>query len=243
MICISVDHRSSTTSVHARNVRPPIVCGVSAFTPSSQVDHLVDERSKQTVSIRLYSKHPNHQLAASNEKPWSKPSMSVIPLAPASIEFLPFRPSFHLPLRFNVNSTLPDDPDLQACRFHLDIPLPDALFIDPDEVRDALRPGVEWSLEPDVIDIERPVQVDAEPTHLYLSLPGPLATGAEAGSVLRLDTNVKVPMHARYLEPNDHGRETVWLFAEEAPLRGAWVCRADEQHGESSKYRHAKSKV
>jgi hypothetical protein len=162
-------------------------------------------------------------------------SMSVFPLAPASIEFLPFRPSFHLPLRFNINSTLPDHPDLQDCRLHLDVSLPDALFIDPDEIRDAMHPGIEWSLEPDVVDIERPVRLDADPTYLYLSLPAP--AGADPGveeeeGTGRLDMTVKVPMHARYLRPNDHGRETIWLFTEEEPLRGGWVCRADEQHGQ-----------
>jgi hypothetical protein len=153
---------------------------------------------------------------------------TIVPLASGSIALLPFRPSFHLPLRFTVNAKDPSHASESVpspCRLHLDISLPDAVFYDRDELRDAL-PDFEWTLRPDVIDIERPVQPSAPLSHLHLAPTDRFFSrkprdGEEFG-----ERKVKIPIHARYLEPNAAGLDTIWLFSGvgSGQVKGGWVC-------------------
>jgi len=162
---------------------------------------------------------------------------SVIPLAPQSIDFQPLRSSSHPSLRFTLNTTLPSFSDFlsvrQGCHIHLDLSFPDALFIDREELRDTLG-DIAWTLEPDFIDIERPVLPrgpDGEHpqamSHLYLEM-------RHIDDKYTEETKVKVPLHARYLAPREDGHETVWLFSggQSGEVRGGWVCGGDRHKSE-----------
>jgi hypothetical protein len=82
----------------------------------------------------------------------------------------------------------------------VEITLPDAFFIDRDE----LGTGVDWELTLGV-DIERP---EKEGEGVVLQL--------------RMDTDtVDIPMHARYLAPNEAGRRGVEVVAS---ARAGWKC-------------------
>jgi hypothetical protein len=112
-----------------------------------------------------------------------------------------------------------------ASTYHVSFNLPDAIFVDRDEIIDlwgqedssagTSRRRIEWNLSPKKIDIERPVRNTTEVSTLRLAFSG----------VDVLD----VPLHARYLEPNDHGFEVVSLFGDEGVKTG-WDCAS--LHGE-----------
>ena len=178
----------------------------------------------------------------------SQGESSTIPLAPQSLSFQPFRSSSHPSLRFTLNTTLPSISDFlsirQGCHVHLDLSFPDALFIDREELRDTLG-DVSWTLEPDFIDIERPVlpngpdgERSEELAHLYLEIK-------HIDDKYTEETVVKVPLHARYLEPREGGHETVWLFAggSSGEVRGGWVCGTDRHKSESQLGRKKKRAV
>ena len=105
-----------------------------------------------------------------------------------------------------------------ASTYHVSFTLPDAIFVDRDEIIDlwgqsssagSSRRKIEWDLLPKNIDIERPVRNTTEVTSLRLAFSG---------------MNVlDIPLHARYLEPNDHGAESIALFQDGAAQAG-WDC-------------------
>lgn len=124
------------------------------------------------------------------------------------IELVP-SPAFHPNLRVT-------QPESRAgCSYHVSLTLPDAIFIDRDELIDLWGQSrdeharVEWWLSPVTIDIERPVRDDAPTSVLRL----------------RLDTAtpLDIPMHARYLRPNESGRQEVTLFGQDA-IQTGWKC-------------------
>lgn len=105
-----------------------------------------------------------------------------------------------------------------ASTYHVSLTLPDAIFVDRDEIIDLWgqsssagrsRRKIEWDLSPKNIDIERPVRNTTEVTSLRLAFSG-------------IDV-LDVPLHARYLEPNDHGAESITLFQDGA-VEAGWDC-------------------
>lgn len=138
-----------------------------------------------------------------------------------------------------VSSTI-NPSQSQRCTLHLLLSFPDALFLDPSELPDVFAASsagagagasnVKWALSPDVIDIERAVH--AHPPSAFresdLSLTidrtSQEETGAEKGaSVSELVTEVELdlPLHARYLQPNQPGYEEVQVLRD---IQGGWVC-------------------
>ena len=127
------------------------------------------------------------------------------------LTYQPLKPSFHPHLLITYNSTSPF-PDLN-CEIHLSLALPDALFLDPSTISDhfASQPIQDWSLSPQVIDIERAVLIHpSESSLLGLKL-------VEGNGPVHLS----IPLHARYLAPNDVGSEVVSI---EQPISAGWVC-------------------
>lgn len=168
--------------------------------------------------------------------------MQVVPLSTGDVTFAPLRSTLHPPLRFTVDTTSPAYPSEASsseCKLHLDLSLPDALFIDRDELRDHLH-GLEWKLEPDVVDIERPVRFDLPLSRLRLSPSDEIWEEAGVGA---LEMQVKIPLHARYLEPSESGRRLVWLFSggDTGELRGGWVCGHTSVQCESASYAYQAS--
>ncbi|CAK9786915.1 hypothetical protein CC85DRAFT_302915 [Cutaneotrichosporon oleaginosum] len=122
-----------------------------------------------------------------------------------------------------------------SCHLHLILHLPDALFVDPDELADLWgppspfplslspsspphsspssppSPSPHWSLSPAQIDIERPVHPRLPPLSLK-AVPVPQAV---LDLVLDDLCTVDVPLHARYLVPEDSG-------ATSSPRAPAW---------------------
>jgi hypothetical protein len=135
------------------------------------------------------------------------PPLPLRTMHPLNITILPPARSLHPALRI----PLPSSPPSEGCRAHIDLTLPDALFPDRNELLDKWSlPGgpIAWTLTPEVIDIERPVEVDGS-----------------GGSLLRLELDgsmreVEVPLHARYLQPDDSGEREVVIDH----FQGAWVC-------------------
>lgn len=174
--------------------------------------------------------------------------MSLLPL---NITLSFSQPSFHpvLHLTFNV----PSISDLQdvsnsavekkkLCEpvAHLEITLPDPLFVDPDELsgkwplHSSSEPAMHqasgdnwkisgWGLNPPSVDIERPSLGNAALHHtLYLSVRP--QTFFEESDV-KGEVEVEVPLHARYLAPRDEGRRTVSFPGEdESEIRSGWTC-------------------
>ena len=153
---------------------------------------------------------------------------NIHPLPPNTIHFAPLKPSIHPRLEIQLNSTLLAQTSIAAaaaplndhaeasakasCTTHMHIQLPDALFIDRDELLDLWSTSsriTEWELRPEIIDIERPVRlVDG------VSLC--LVVGDE---VDELD----IPLHARYLVPSELGYTTVQIL-EYGDFRAGLVC-------------------
>jgi hypothetical protein len=154
-------------------------------------------------------------------------SRSTEPLPLGTIDLQPLRSSLHPTLRFTINTTVPHHASSSRCRLHLDLSFPDSLFVDRDELRDSLLDSVEWELQPEDIDIERAVKPDARLSHLRISpVYAADPKGDSRATNVHNEMQVKVPLHARYLAPNEEGHELVWLFAGErtGEMRGAWVC-------------------
>jgi hypothetical protein len=134
---------------------------------------------------------------------------------PLNLTILPPARSLHPALRL----LLPSSPPSEGCKAHahIELSLADALFPDRNELLDKWSlPGgpIAWTLTPEVIDIERPVDLDA-------------SGSGSVGSVLRLELDgsvgeveVEIPLHARYLPPNDSGEREVVIDH----FRGAWFC-------------------
>lgn len=163
--------------------------------------------------------------------------MQIVPLSPGSVSFTPLRSSFHPSLRFTLNSTSPSPSSYassSSCILHLELSFPDALFIDRDELRDSLH-RIEWTLDPDVIDIERPVRSDVPLSRLRISPSVSSCASDEIICDASVEMQVKIPMHGRYLEPDNSGHRLVWLFAgeESGELRGGWVCGLPPSQGMS----------
>jgi hypothetical protein len=88
--------------------------------------------------------------------------------------------------------------------------LPDSIFVDRHELIDlwGQRGRVEWDLTPEKIDIERPISNTTEYSTLQVGW---------------FDGELDIPLHVRYLEPNDNGSEVVNLFREDG-VKAGWDC-------------------
>ncbi|ORY31610.1 hypothetical protein BCR39DRAFT_558075 [Naematelia encephala] len=145
----------------------------------------------------------------------------------------PLEQTFHPHLLINLSSIPPIDTNTETtCSQILEISLPDALFLDRDELSDHFAGQsliTYWDLVPSVINIERPVRFHSgdyakenENEEEGLKLMMELQSCSHG---IKLD----IPMHGRYLMPRDLGKEEIELFGETGPghIRGAWVCSED----------------
>lgn len=106
-------------------------------------------------------------------------------------------------------------PPRDGCKYHLSLRLPDAIFIDRDEIKDQWSTEtVSWTLTPSRIDIERPVRNDTEPVRLTLELDPKV-------------TSLDIPLHTRYLQPNAEGREEVVVFGSGGAVQDGWACGSE----------------
>jgi hypothetical protein len=96
-------------------------------------------------------------------------------------------------------------------RYHVSFNLPDSIFVDRHELIDLWGQGgrVEWELTPEEIDIERPVSNTTEYSTLRVGW---------------VDGELDIPLHVRYLEPNNKGSEVVNLFLKDK-VKAGWGCR------------------
>ncbi|OXG21391.1 hypothetical protein C367_04199 [Cryptococcus neoformans Ze90-1] len=177
--------------------------------------------------------------------------MSLLPL---NITLSFSQPSFHpvLHLTFNVPS-ISDLKDVSNSVFerkklcepvtHLEIALPDALFVDPDELsgkwplhsssESAMHQASEgnwkvsgWGLTPPSVNIERPSFGNAALHHTLHVLVRPQAFFEESDA--KGGVGVEVPLHARYLAPRDEGRRTLLFPGEdESEIRSGWTCATE----------------
>ncbi|KAE8541604.1 hypothetical protein D1P53_001773 [Cryptococcus gattii VGV] len=179
-------------------------------------------------------------------------------LQPLNIRLSLSQPSFHpvLHLTFNAPSfSVLDDASnsvtekIKSCEpvAHLEIALPDALFVDPDELNgkwplsSSSEPTMhqasgsnwevfDWKLGPPSVDIERPSFGSPELRHtLYLSMR-PQAFFEE--SDIQSEVEMKIPLHARYLTPSDEGKRTLLFPGDDgSEIRSGWTCASEMTQG------------
>ena len=169
---------------------------------------------------------------------------TVQTLPPNSIHFAPLKPSIHPHLEIQLNtsaltqaterdvtSTAPCEPRescgrSRSCAIHLHLQLPDALFVDRDEVLDLWTYSsriLYWNLKPEVIDIERPVR----PTGLCKSIDDGISLDLLVGG----DTqDLDIPLHARYLAPTGLGFAVIDTLGHGA-FRAGVVCSEQNLYG------------
>ncbi|WVQ75656.1 hypothetical protein IAR50_005285 [Cryptococcus sp. DSM 104548] len=141
--------------------------------------------------------------------------------------FLSFsNPSFHPVLSIAYSLPLPSQNCTSAASFSLT--LPDALFVDPDELsgkwpmvsgHNESRANWDWALDPPVsVDIERPSFGGSVGLHTLHVRLNPSTEGKEQEAL-------DVPLHARYLAPNEQGVTSLMFPGEDgSELRAGWVC-------------------
>jgi hypothetical protein len=119
-------------------------------------------------------------------------------------------PASHPHLLITLPATKPAHRDTLD-RYHVSFNLPDSIFVDRHELIDLWGQGgrVEWDLTPEKIDIERPISNTTEYSTLRVSW---------------FDGELDIPLHVRYLEPNDEGSELVNVFREDA-VKAGWDCK------------------
>ena len=125
----------------------------------------------------------------------------------------PLIPSFHPHLQLTLNCTPPFP--TSRCLAHLSLELPDALFLDSASLPGcfASQPIANWSISPHLTDIERPIL----PKSIMLQQSVlDLIVEARDGTV-----DLDIPLHARYLSPNEFGSEVISL---ESVISAGWVC-------------------
>jgi hypothetical protein len=122
---------------------------------------------------------------------------------------LPAAPASHPHLLITTPEPRPAS-GATGTRYHVSLTLPDAIFIDRHELIDlwAQAGRVDWKLTPGTIDIERPVSNTTEFSTLRVSW-------SKGG--------LDVPLHVRYLEPNDVGSKVVTLFQKD-DVKAGWGC-------------------
>ena len=144
---------------------------------------------------------------------------------PVILETRQLIPSSHPHLQLALNSTSPLP--ISRCTAHLSLELPDALFVDSSSLPDyfASQPIAQWSIFPDTIDIERPVLPRTRALqHTNLDLI------VEAGDGI---VDLDIPLHARYLAPNEVGSEVISL---ESVISAGWVCGPVGMHDVLQRY-------
>ena len=119
-------------------------------------------------------------------------------------------PASHPHLLITLPATKPAHRDTLD-RYHVSFNLPDSIFVDRHELIDLWGQGgrVEWDLTPEKIDIERPISNTTEYSTLRVGW---------------FDGELDIPLHVRYLEPNDKGSEMVNLFREDG-VKAGWDCK------------------
>jgi hypothetical protein len=118
-------------------------------------------------------------------------------------------PASHPHLLITLPATKPAHRDTFD-RYHVSFNLPDSIFFDRHELIELWSQGqVEWELTPEKIDIERPVSNTTEYSTLRV--------GWVAGEL-------DIPLHVRYLEPNDKGSEVINLFRDDG-VKAGWGCK------------------
>jgi hypothetical protein len=193
-----------------------------------------------------------------------KVTMSAPPtITPVAISIAPLQCTFHPSLTIHITippSSRPESGSL--CRAVLRLDLPDAAFVDPDELEGRwgartlistnvveasgggsgnVGRGIRWDAWPEMIDIERAVRdrrtrrsAPASPSHawsssekpggddeleeregssLWLSVPiDAHDEGVDELECESMSVDVDVPLHGRYLRPDDSGLVDINLF-------------------------------
>ncbi|RXK34860.1 hypothetical protein M231_07878 [Tremella mesenterica] len=157
--------------------------------------------------------------------------------SPLNITLLP-SPTFHPHLLIT-----PPKPPHSSCDLQLSLLFPDEIFVDPSELSDlwgypsSSSPSppqstnsVGWSLNPQVVDIERPTifSLPILPTHQNHVDINPSIPLTMLGLELRISGARKqlldIPLHARYLEPSEEGKKVVQLFTDPKHVSVEWIC-------------------
>lgn len=197
---------------------------------------------------------------------------SPIALAPLAVSISSLPRTFHptLTVQLDIPQSSQFVPGAQ-CQAILRLPLPDAVFVDPDELHGRwgprglllneqadvvtegrasgtadVRRALGWALSPRDIDIERPVRPPHTPSRdgkgaprrqdvasvLWLSVPiDAHDEGLDERECEGQTITVEIPLHGRYLVPNDAGSVNITLF-DNAPsvqdatgaLQAGWTC-------------------
>lgn len=194
------------------------------------------------------------EINKSESNPQKPQQIYLMSLQPLNIRLSFSQPSFHpvLHLTFNAPSfSVLDDASnsvtekIKSCEpvAHLEIALPDALFVDPDELNGkwplsySSEPTMhqasggnwevsDWKLDPPSVDIERPSFGSPALRHtLYLSMR-PQAFFEE--SDIKSEVEMEIPLHARYLAPSDEGKRTLLFPGDDgSEIRSGWTCASE----------------
>jgi hypothetical protein len=160
---------------------------------------LLDKRERIALQDRKAEAQPIQSQRGSQLHTMSHQPTFALAEAPAS----------HPHLLITLPATKPAHRDTFD-RYHVSFNLPDSIFVDRHELIDLWGQGgrVEWELTPEKIDIERPISNTTEYSTLRVGWS---------------DGGLDIPLHVRYLEPNDKGSEVVNLFREDGVAAG-WNC-------------------
>lgn len=172
-----------------------------------------------------------------------------------NITVFPLTRTFHPTLQINIHP-VGDTPNqgTEGCYALLHLVLPDAVFVDKDELTDLWGPatvprafdpslhpsqgsegsvqqpspfGVKaWTIAPKVIDIERPVHSSRKPEAAVEDHRVKLSVTLDLfdGGMV-----LEIPLHGRYLIPNHTGKQVITIFGDQSDgngglLRGGWMC-------------------
>ena len=119
-------------------------------------------------------------------------------------------PASHPHLLVTLPATKPASRDTFD-RVHVSFTLPDSIFVDRHELMDLWGQGgrVQWELTPETVDIERPISNTTKYSNLRVGW---------------VDGELDIPLHVRYLEPNNVGSEVVDLFQKDR-VKAGWDCK------------------
>ncbi|KIR27784.1 hypothetical protein I307_04686 [Cryptococcus deuterogattii 99/473] len=177
---------------------------------------------------------------------FGSPASSVSPAAVTTVGRKIVLPFFRRKLRhFLDDASNSVTEKIKSCEpvAHLEITLPDALFVDPDELNGkwplsySSEPTMhqasggnwevsDWKLDPPSVDIERPSFGSPALRHtLYLSMR-PQAFFEE--SDIKSEVEMEIPLHARYLAPSDEGKRTLLFPGDDgSEIRSGWTCASE----------------
>lgn len=172
--------------------------------------------------------------------------------------------TFHPTLRITVHPS-PSNPVRPDCYALLHFTFPDEVFVDKDELVDRWGKNtvpkpfgesktsagsgagkkekngfgvVEWTIRPDVVDIERPVisslsDTEEESREEGLKVVDGRTRLSVAMEIPDIQAELDIPLHGRYLRPDESGEREVVVFGEGGgEMRGMWMCNMHPDQSE-----------